>query len=142
MLAAFIRQLRSRGLHFSLRFASTGYRKVSTWKHFSAREVAHLNLELVRMLDKARDIAGIPFVITSGYRNPEQNANSGGVRNSAHEKGLAVDLRANTPEVRDKIEAALRAVGFVRIGVYTRHIHCDIDKTKPQVAWLGGQSHA
>jgi len=94
------------------------------------------------MLDKARGIANTSFIITSGLRTLASNKKAGGVKNSAHERGLAVDLRAHEKIKRDTIVKSLKAVGFVRIGVYSSHVHCDIDSTKPQVAWTGGISHA
>ena len=33
----------------------------------------NMNKEFICMLDDAREIAGIPFKITSGYRTPEYN---------------------------------------------------------------------
>lgn len=115
---------------------------MSRWKYFKDAEVKGLHHQLVAMLDDARAIAGIPFVITSGYRSPSRNGNAGGVKNSAHESGKAVDLRAPNSKIRKKIVDALREVGFVRIGTYSAHVHCDIDASKPQIAWNGGASHA
>lgn len=112
------------------------------YPHFTDKELEGLQEYFKDRLSQARELAGIPFIITSGKRSPEQNAKAGGVKDSAHEAGLAVDLRATTLEQKRKIKAALRAVGFVRIGTYSGHIHCDLDGSKPQVAWAGGVSHA
>ena len=38
--------------------------------------------DFLMALDKARDIAGIPFKINSGYRTMEHNATIGGVENT------------------------------------------------------------
>lgn len=112
------------------------------WRYFTDAEVKGLSPDLVNMLDKARDLAGIPFVITSGYRTPAQNKKAGGVRDSAHEHGLAVDLRAPNEAIQKIIKKALKDAGFVRVGTYDKHLHVDIDRRKPQVAWAGGRSHA
>ena len=61
-------------------------------RHFTDEEVAGLRLELVEKLDRARGYAGVPFIITSGYRPPELNAAIGGVEDSEHETGEGVDL--------------------------------------------------
>lgn len=103
------------------------------YRYFSDKEIIGLKPELVKMLDDARHIAGIPFVITSGYRTAEHNAEVDGVENSAHTSGLAVDLRARNSIEHFKITKALLDVGFKRISrKYPNHIHCDIDETKPQ----------
>lgn len=106
------------------------------WKYFAEHEVYKLDKKLVDMLDKAREIAGIPFVITSGFRTPEHNARVGGEPNSAHLRGLAADLRCRNSEERFAIVNALLKVGFNRIGIGSSFIHCDIDPTLPQnVMW-------
>lgn len=92
---------------------------------------------LLLLLDRARDIAGIPFIITSGYRCKKHNAEIGGVPNSAHVKGLACDIKAITSKERYRIVKALLQVGFNRIGIASNFIHADIDTTKPKnVIWL------
>lgn len=103
-----------------------------TYKYFKDSEIVGLKPELVSLLDQARDIASIPFKITSGYRTPSQNALVGGVQDSAHETGLAVDLLVADSVSGGKILLALAQVGFKRFGFYNDgHIHCDIDTTKP-----------
>jgi hypothetical protein len=107
------------------------------YKYFKEDEIVGLKPELVKMLDEARDIAGIPFVITSGLRTSEKNESVGGVDNSSHTKGLGVDLRCNNSANRYTMVRSLMAVGFNRIGVYKAHIHADCDKTLPQnVIWV------
>lgn len=94
--------------------------------------------KLLVMLYNARILAGIPFIITSGYRCENYNLVVGGIKNSAHTRGMAVDIKANTSQKRAKILKALVKVGFNRIGIYESFIHVDVDHTKPQnVVWLG-----
>lgn len=93
---------------------------------------------LLAMLEKAREIADIPFTIVSGYRCEKHNKKVGGVDSSAHSAGLAVDIKADTSISRYKILKSLMAVGFTRLGVYSRWIHADIDGEKPgNVIWVG-----
>lgn len=102
------------------------------FKYFKDCEIKGLNEKLIQMLDNARSIAGIPFVITSGLRSIEKNREVGGAEDSAHLKGLAVDLKCNYSESRFIIVSALLMAGFKRIGIAPDHIHVDIDKEKSQ----------
>ncbi len=102
------------------------------YKYFAPREIVGLKSELVELLDKAREIAGVPFVLTSGYRNPAKNKAVGGVEDSSHITGLAVDIRVKDGVSGGKILLALAQVGFTRFGFYKdNHIHVDMDSTKP-----------
>lgn len=103
------------------------------YKWFSDKEIVNLKPELVEKLDEARELSGIPFVITSGYRTGNHNAEVGGVENSSHTSGLAVDLRARNSNEHFLITKALLDVGFTRISrKYPNHIHADLDNSKPQ----------
>jgi uncharacterized protein YcbK (DUF882 family) len=110
-------------------------------KHFTRGEFGrHGDIEpdedLVRMLDQARDIAGVPFVINSGIRSPERNEAVGGVESSAHLTGHAVDIRCPSSRHRFLMIDALIIAGFRRIGVGETFLHCDTDPDKPQgVIW-------
>lgn len=103
------------------------------YKYFKESEVLGLKPELVKMLDKAREYAGIPFVINSGYRTLEHNEDVGGVGASSHILGEAVDLRARNSNEHFLITRGLILAGFTRISrKYPSHIHCDISKDKVQ----------
>ena len=89
------------------------------------------------MLDQARDIAGVPFVINSGIRSVERNAQVGGAADSAHISGHAVDIRCPTGRHRFLIVRALLEVGFTRLGIGKTFVHADTDQSKPnEVIWL------
>ena len=108
-------------------------KKKPKYKNFSELEVKGLNHDFVLLLDKARDIAGIPFIINSGFRTPEHNKAVGGVDDSAHLSGLAVDLRArNGAETYAIVKAAIE-VGIKRIGINraSQFVHLDIAEDKP-----------
>lgn len=114
------------------------YKKKWPYKYFSPSEVQGLDEELVALLDKARGVAGVPFVITSGLRTKEQNRQAGGVPDSSHLTGKAVDLRATTGQERHAIIKGCLQAGFTRLGIYSTHIHVDIDTSKPQeTIWRG-----
>lgn len=117
---------------------------MSDFKYFKLGEFAckhcsenHISEEFVRKLDNARSYAGIPFVITSGYRCPAHNKAVGGVTGSAHVTGHAADISATTGEQKFKIVQALILAGFTRIGVAKSFVHVDDDPSKPSpTIWL------
>ena len=96
-----------------------------------------VNNELIIKLDIAREMAGIPFIVNSGYRCEKHNEQVGGSMHSAHLNGMGADIRATDSRTRWKILNALYTVGFNRIGIHKRFIHCDIDETlEQQVTFL------
>lgn len=122
----------------SIPFMWNGGGKVSRLHFFMDEEVAGLDQELCAMLDWARGRSGVQFIITCGLRTVESNDQVGGVQDSAHLKGLGVDLACENSQNRYKIVQALLLAGFNRIGVYDKHIHCDRDPSlPPNVMWTG-----
>jgi len=95
-----------------------------------------MNLDFLHKLDEAREIAGVPFIITSGYRTPQHNLDVGGRVGSSHIKGLAVDISCDNSGNRERILTALIQVGFRRIGIAKSFIHTDLDHDKPNAIWL------
>lgn len=96
-----------------------------------------MDKEFLFKLDRAREVAQIPFKINSAYRTPEHNAKIGGKPNSSHLKGLAVDISVTNSRQRFIVLKALIEVGFNRIGVAKTFIHVDDDKDKsPEVVWV------
>lgn len=93
--------------------------------------------KFISTLQEARNAAGVPFVINSGYRCLKHNKKVGGVKDSAHTKGLAVDIKVTDNVTRYKILQGLLFCGFTRIGLARGFIHVDVDDTKPQeVCWF------
>ena len=86
--------------------------------------------EFILLLDIAREKAKTPFKINCGCRCSAHNKNVGGVQDSAHIKGLAVDIHAEDNTARFKIVSALLAVGFKRVLIYGTFVHVDDDLTK------------
>jgi uncharacterized protein YcbK (DUF882 family) len=79
------------------------------------------------------------MVFTSGYRCLKLNKAVGGVANSAHTTGSAVDIEFHSEAQAKKLIEALIKAGFKRIGLGWSFIHVDIDHTKPHPAvWLYG----
>jgi hypothetical protein len=109
------------------------------FKYFSDKELDGLIPDLCFKLERARELYGYPIVITCGYRSPEHNAEIGGVPNSAHTKGMAVDIKApQDPFIREKLMWAFGAAGFRRVESAPLHFHVDVDTDKPSPAvWQG-----
>lgn len=110
---------------------------MSKWKYFTDSEVEGLNEAFVQKLEKAREIAGIAFVVTSGYRSPEKNQSViGAVPDSSHTKGLAVDIRVRSSREAALVVDSAKAAGIDRRGIYVdsywnpRHVHIDCDPDK------------
>ena len=103
-------------------------------KYFKEIET-NMSKEFLFVLDEAREIAGIPFIINSAYRSPKHPLS---IKNpsSSHIKGLAVDIKATDSKTRFKIVKALIQVGFTRIGIADTFIHVDLDLDKTKnVIW-------
>ena len=95
----------------------------------------------LKKLDKARNIANVPFKITSGFRTPQHNERlkKEGYKvssNSSHLKGLAADIACSDSGTRQKIVNGLIMAGFTRIGIADTFIHCDTDTDKTDAIWL------
>ena len=99
------------------------------YKYFKPSEIVNLNPNLVKILDQAREIAGVPFIISNGFRTPAQNAAiPGSAKNSPHMRGLAADLRCRDSITRSKMLWGLmqfRNVLFIEVA--GGHLHVDID---------------
>lgn len=83
-------------------------------------------------VDDARDLAGVPFILTSAARCPEHNEKVGGSPTSTHIKALAVDIAYTDDLYLTRIVHALSRMGFTRIGVNEakKFIHADKDPVK------------
>jgi len=89
-----------------------------------------MDIDFLEMLDHARNVAGIPFTITSGYRSEDWNAHVGGKKDSSHLKGVAADISCTTSRDRFIIITSLLEAGFDRIGIGPDFIHVDCDWEK------------
>lgn len=113
------------------------YFKIEEFKCKCGCGKAEMMPSTLEKLDKARELAGIPFKITSGYRCDKHNAAVGGKSEGAHTSGYAIDIEASTSPARLSIIKALITVGFDRIGIANTFIHADDDPCKPpKVMWV------
>jgi len=91
--------------------------------------------EFLDMIDIARGISDVAYIITSGYRCPAHNAAVGSTSTN-HTKGLAADIVAVDGPTRGKILRGLYLAGFKRIGISFKRgfVHCDINNG-PESCW-------
>ena len=105
----------------------------------------NMDRDFLTKLDLAREYAGIPFKITSGYRTKEHNEElrKKGYKasaNSSHLVGKAADIAVESGSERYIILNALIKAGFKRIGIAKTFIHADTDSidqggNKPNSVW-------
>ena len=96
-----------------------------------------MNKRFLTMLKNAERYAGFTFVYNSAFRTAEHNRSVGGVVNSAHTTGMAVDIKVNSIKQRDLVVQAAKKAGFKRIGIATTFVHIDNDLSKPLYAVWG-----
>ena len=108
------------------------YFKMQQFKCKCGCQQNNISPVLVQMLDVARSTAGIPFIITRGYRCKKHNKNVGGVTDSQHCNGNAVDIVWKDYNQLYLMINALLLAGFNRIGIHyqKKFIHVDISETK------------
>lgn len=102
----------------------------------------NMDSNFLQKLEAAREIAGIPFKINSGYRTQEHhNAIYKKLgkepTKSAHLIGKAADIHCTDSRSRFIIISALLDAGITRVGISSTFIHCDTaEKGKTQnVIW-------
>ena len=102
----------------------------------------NMDSDFLQKLDNARQIAGIPFKINSGYRTQEHHNSiykklGKEPTKSAHLIGKAADIHCTDSKSRFVIISALLDAGISRVGISSTFIHCDIaEKGKTQnVIW-------
>lgn len=126
----------------ALRSFSTRTMRPDDWSrivHFGPAEFKYPNkmgLEFMAWLDRVREMADVPMVITSSYRDPAHNASVGGAKDSAH-----VDVPCNAVDIgerqrpddpnwnlsRFQIIAAAMRLGCMRVGTYADgSLHLDM----------------
>ena len=124
-------------------------------KHFSHSEFdspdapgsgKKMAIHTLNKADQARDIAEVPFYITSGFRTEGHNADVGGVPGSAHTRGYAFDIAISDYDEATvvRIISALVQAGLRRIGRANSFVHADDDPEKPTPAYwdyLDGEEH-
>lgn len=89
---------------------------------------------LLCLLQRVRNAVGFPMVVSSSKRTVKTNEETGGVKNSSHLIGLAVDILAR-PDQQEIMIAEFKKYGVDRFGRYPGHLHADIDLSKAPAEW-------
>lgn len=98
---------------------------------------ANISPALVAILQQIREAAGRPLTIESGVRCFDHNIKVGGKPNSAHTRGLAVDIVCTDSRQRHELVNLALQAGISRIGIGKTFVHIDIDTSlAPRVIWL------
>lgn len=91
-----------------------------------------MNEEFMFKLIALRELLSFPFPISSAYRCPDHNKKVGGVDNSRHLYGQAVDIEVRGEQAY-RIQARAETFGFGGVGVsqkgVKRFIHLDTRKS-------------
>jgi hypothetical protein len=95
--------------------------------------------KLSNVFEGIRSLCGSkPIFIVSAYRTPSWNRRIGGVKNSQHIKGRALDLRhsvLNNDDFHRLIRTSARALGVVGLGKYKTFVHIDIRPSNRLAQW-------
>lgn len=108
--------------------------KIKLTANFSLHEFAckcgcntvMLHPDLLNKLQLLRNKVGKSLTINSGYRCPQHNKNVGGVKDSLHMKGQAVDIKLVNGLSVDTFAKLAEEIGFKGIGKYNTFLHVDI----------------
>lgn len=104
--------------------------------HPSCR-MSQCNSESLLRLDRAREIAGVPFVLSSAYRSEQYDKAKGRSGKGAHTKGKAFDILCPNSSHRFCIVFGALAAGFTRIGISNTFVHIDDDSSLSNpLIWL------
>ena len=90
--------------------------------------------EFIHRLDELREACGFPFIVTSGYRDPEGHPiEKRKSRPGTHAQGIAADIRVSGGVQRRKVVEKAIELGFKGIGVANTFVHVDIRQTTPVI---------
>lgn len=110
-------------------------------KHFKLKEFNcthtaknEMDESFLLRLDELREVCGIPFKITSGYRDKTHPVERAKDKPGKHSEGIAVDIYAPDGITKRTIIKHAIELGFNGIGVGSTFIHLDTRKSYP-VIW-------
>ena len=96
-----------------------------------------IDTALVEYLQRIRNWAGAPLIISSGYRTPEHNAAIGGSRSSYHTKGRAADIYVKDRKKSiQEIARYAQAIGVLGIEENKDSNYVHIDTRPSKYFWI------
>ena len=106
-----ITEINNNGVRLSPHFMLTEFLKLEKYPDNipTVQQISNLIYGCRNLLEPARQAIGCPIIINSGFRNPRVNALVGGVKNSQHLLGQAVDIRPKDPRQFQRLVDFLRA---------------------------------
>ena len=108
--------------------------RIPVCPHGSSEDI---DRDLILALERLERESGLTLKFSSGLRCDDCNAVAAGVKNSAHLRGKAVDIRIGDSVMRWKVLSSAVNIGFRRVGIGKTFIHLDLDLNLPQdVVWL------
>lgn len=117
---------------------------MSDYKHFNLSEFRcshcgqnRIKHDFVTRLDELRELAGFPFVVTSGWRCKEHPSEATKEFPGQHFFGVAADIKVSNGSERRRIVDCALEMGFRGIGVANGFVHVD-DREGLPVMWTYG----
>lgn len=97
--------------------------------------------EFLEHLDTLRERVGRPLLVNSFCRCPTYNQAVGGIPDSPHQQGLAVDFFCLADDLRQAIVRNWLAIVHaaqlpLRVEFGYDYLHLDIDRSKPDRIWF------
>lgn len=124
-----------------------------SWPELACRDIVRTPYPLDWRPDRAvalaaafealRAAVGHPLTVLSAYRTPRYNRDVGGVPDSQHLHGRALDLRPPFGWTPLDLAAVAREIDLIRgLGIYERFVHIDIRPEPELVVWRGAPHRA
>ena len=104
-----------------------------------------IDAALVKYIQRIRNWAGYPLIISSGYRTPTYNRKIGGAANSRHTKGEAADIYVKERKKSiSEIARFAQAIGVLGIEKNEDSNYVHVDVRKKRYFWIhkGGRDIA
>ena len=99
--------------------------------------ISRPHTQLLQMLNRTRELAGIPMTVNSGPRCEQYNIDSKGAKYSEHIEGKGADIKCLDSRSRMLIVRAAIQAGFTRIGIAKTFVHLGCSETNDQlVMWV------
>ena len=89
-------------------------------------------------LDIIREEVGVPFIVSSGYRDKTHPIEAKKETPGTHAQGIAADIKVTDGRQRFKIVEEAIKMGFSGVGVASSFVHVDIrdlDGNESPVMW-------